>query len=93
MSIDTQSMAAQAGNDGGVFKFIGGLVLGFVLRSVGGYLLVSQVGWLQEARGSRPTPLPQSSCVTMLLLYMQRQHQQLLLLVLSQYRQAAKHSM
>lgn len=79
MSIDTQSMAAQAGSDGGVFKFIGGLVLGFVLRSVGGYFLDSQVGWLQEACGSRPMPLPQTSCATMLLLYMQQQHQQLLL--------------
>jgi hypothetical protein len=27
------------GADGGMFKFIGGLVLGFVLRSVGGLFL------------------------------------------------------
>lgn len=32
-------MSVSVGGDGGVFKFIGGLVLGFVLRSVGGLLL------------------------------------------------------
>jgi hypothetical protein len=36
--ISAAAMASPAG-DNGVFKFVGGLVLGFVLRSVGGYLL------------------------------------------------------
>lgn len=33
--------------DNGAFKFVGGFVLGFVLRSIGKYLLEPQVGgWL-----------------------------------------------
>lgn len=42
MSADSKAAAVMS-PESGVFKFVGGLVLGFVLRSLGSYILDPQV--------------------------------------------------